>query len=137
MDKPLFRMDKTGNLQKRRNNLQTRAEDHCHRSSRSWADWWLGFQIQPVADSSTLYIDHFNSSATFEMPDITQASSLSPPTAPLTPMAPNVSLPTLIGTPPATPAVPSMLGIGDPKIDPQAFAASPDVFHREANVSAV
>jgi len=83
------------------------------------------------------YTPHFNLSTTLAMPAIAQASSLSPPTAPLTPTAPIVSLPTLIGTPPATPAVPSMLGIGDPKVDPQAFAASPDVFHREANVSAV
>src|SRR5947209_5664830 len=82
-------------------------------------------------------LPHFNLSATFEMPDIAQTSSLSPPTAPLTPMAPMVSLPALIGTPPATPVVPSILGIGDPKVDPQAFAASPDVFHRDANVSAV
>src|SRR6516165_7807114 len=43
---------------------------------------------------------YFNSSATLSMPALAQASSLSPPGAPETPMAPMVSSPTLIGNAP-------------------------------------
>src|SRR5262249_3204244 len=43
---------------------------------------------------------YFNWSATLSMPALAQASSLSPPGAPETPMAPMVSSPTLIGSAP-------------------------------------
>ena len=43
---------------------------------------------------------YFSSAATFSMPALAQASSLSPPGAPDTPMAPIVSSPTLIGSAP-------------------------------------
>src|SRR6266566_3330090 len=43
---------------------------------------------------------YFNSEATLSMPALAQASSLSPPGAPEMPMAPMVSLPTMIGSAP-------------------------------------
>ena len=56
--------------------------------------------------------NYFRSAAIFAMPALAQASSLSPPGAPLTPTAPITTLPALIGTPPAVPVVPSMFGAG-------------------------
>src|SRR5882672_6895668 len=43
---------------------------------------------------------YFNCAATLSMPALAQASSLSPPGAPEMPMAPMVSLPTMIGSAP-------------------------------------
>src|SRR5688572_10682495 len=81
--------------------------------------------------------DYFSRCATFAMPACAQTSSLSPPTAPLTPTAPIATSPTLIGTPPPTPTVPSTIGIGEPSVEFRAVANANDVGNREANVSAV
>src|SRR5882672_6681476 len=59
------------------------------------------------------------------MPAFAQASSLSPPGAPLTPIAPMTWVPALMGTPPGAPVVPSMLGAGG--FSAQALPVSPEV----------
>jgi hypothetical protein len=76
---------------------------------------------------------YFNSVEILAMPASAQASSLSPPGAPLTPIAPMISSPALIGTPPAAPTVPSIAG-GGVFAWAQAFAVSAEV---RLNVSAV
>jgi hypothetical protein len=53
-----------------------------------------------AACGSFCHVTHFRSAATLSMPALLQASSLSPPGAPETPMAPITSSPTLIGSAP-------------------------------------
>src|SRR6266581_7706900 len=69
--------------------------------------------------------DYLSSAAILAMPAFAQASSLSPPGAPLTPIAPITWPPALIGTPPAAPVVPSMLGAGG--FSAQALPVSAEV----------
>lgn len=71
---------------------------------------------------------YFSCSATLAMAAFAHTSSLSPPGAPLTPIAPIVSFPTLIGTPPANITVPATMGGG--AMAPNAFAVSPEVLRK-------
>jgi hypothetical protein len=75
---------------------------------------------------------YFNLSATLAMPASAQASSLSPPGAPLTPIAPMTSVPALIGTPPCIRTVPATFGGG--VMAPNNFAVSPDVLRKNSAV---
>src|SRR5205814_10483803 len=59
-----------------------------------------GGVVSAVASTIRISRAYFSSVATLSMPALAQASSLSPPGAPEMPMAPIVSLPTMIGSAP-------------------------------------